>query len=130
MLLANAPEAVQRVDANECSVMLSAVDSALTALGSDSLRQLVKIKTSPQFTARLVRSMEMKASQEGRLLEALKEVQAKQTDTQRQLVLNAPKLLGAVESTLTLKSNTEAALGGLLKRTINIIGEINTVLNK
>jgi len=130
MLLSSAPEIVQQIGADAVAGMLEGVNAVLSSLSADKIRQLLKIKGSPQYTSRLVRSLEMKASQEGRLLSALKEVEMKRGEMHRQLVITAPKVQAAVEETRALKAQTEAKLQELIKRKVNIIGEINTVLNK
>ena len=110
--------------------MLAAVDAALSSLARGGLRQLLRIQTSPQYTTGLVRTLEMKAAAESKLLAALKEVEAKREEAQRQLVMSSPKIQAAVDYTRELKRASEAKMTEMLKRRVNIIGEINTVLNK
>jgi len=130
MLLANAPESVQRAGVDACASMLAAVDASLSSLTRAALRQLLRIQTSPQYTAGLLRTLEMKAAAEGKLLATLKEVEAKREEAQRQLVLTSPKVQAAVDATRELKKTVEAKMAEMLKRQVNIIGEINTVLHK
>lgn len=70
----------------------------------------------------------MKGSQEARIAASIREVERKRADLQRQMVLGAKKVLDVVEQTRALKVLTERNLSDMVKRKVNIMGEINATI--
>jgi len=130
MLMATAPESLQRIGQDHCWRMLESVGAALRSLNHERVRQLLLIKHSPQYMKRMLRSLELKASQEGRLMSSLRDVQARRSEVKRQMANGAPKVKQLVERTQRLKESMEQELGAMVRRQVNIIGEINVVLKK
>lgn len=128
MLMATAPEALQRIGQDHCKRMLQSVETALQSLNRQRVRQLLLIKQSPQYKTRLVRSLELKASQEGKLLSSLRDVHTRRSEVKNQLVQGTSKLQLLVEQTRQLKKCVEEELASIVRRPVNIIGDINVVL--
>ena len=58
-----APESVQRLSLSTVQQQSQAVDGVLSKMTSKRVKQLIMIKTSKQYLARLVRALEQKAGQ-------------------------------------------------------------------
>lgn len=54
MLLARAPRSIQHVSMDGVASMLAAVNEAVSEMSEKRMQLLIKIKTSPKYTSRLV----------------------------------------------------------------------------
>lgn len=128
LLNALLPPAVAAVDARGARRLLVCVEGALASLNDTGLRQLLLISSSSRYLDRLARELSRKAGQEGKMLAAAKEVEARRHESRAALAALAPKSAALAERTRVAQRAVEAALSAQLGRRVNILGEINNAL--
>ena len=64
MLTADAPEAIQSVTASGINTMLSSLEEVLAIVNNPRTKQLLRIRGSPKYVTRLVKTLQQKAQQE------------------------------------------------------------------
>ncbi|CAD7703469.1 unnamed protein product [Ostreobium quekettii] len=123
-------EAVGGVEADTLGGMLEAVDAALAAFTGQRPKQLLLIKTSQRFLDRLVKDLEQKRSQEGKWKRSAAAAERRRKDLSQQLAASSVKLAGLIKRTWRVKVEVEKMISAQFQgRTINILGDINSVLS-
>jgi hypothetical protein len=128
LLNALLPPAVAAVDGRAAGRLLTAVQGAICALSAPDLKQLLLIAGSGRYLDRLARELARRAGQEGRMLAAAKEAEARQHEARAGLAGLAPRTAALAERTRTAQRAVEAALSVQLGRRVNILGELNNAL--
>eukprot|EP01135_Chromosphaera_perkinsii_P001541 Nk52_evm11s207 gene=Nk52_evmTU11s207 len=126
-LFQNAEQDIQSQSINSLQPLKDAVDEILSLVLSGKTRQLLLIKTSPKYVDRFVDSLNNRLKCSQAMENNLKNVGLKRIELEETLTACQPKLSALVSKTKWLQQEVEIAMKTLLKRQVNIVGEINTL---
>lgn len=125
-----APFVLQQYTSDSIQAIVTDVSSAISLLTNRKTRDLIMILNSKRFLDRLVSTLEEKKQQEIKLKGGLEDLYIKRMELRNSLSSSWPKQEAALVKSRELKKLCESTLSRMFdERTVNIIGEINTLLS-
>ncbi|XP_073143902.1 CDK5RAP3 protein homolog [Henckelia pumila] len=125
-----APFVLQQYTSDSIQAIVNDVSSAITLLTNRKTRDLIMILNSKRLLDRLVSTVEEKKQHEVKLKRALEDLYIKRMELQNSLSSLWPKQEADLVKSRELKKLCESTLSRIFdERTVNIIGEINTLLS-
>ncbi|XP_073276366.1 CDK5RAP3 protein homolog isoform X1 [Primulina huaijiensis] len=125
-----APFVLQQYTSDSIQAIVTDVSSAISLLTNRKTRDLIMILNSKRFLDRLVSTLEEKKHHEVKLKGGLEDLYIKRMELQNSLSSSWPKQEAALVKSRELKKLCESTLSRMFdERTVNIVGEINTLLS-
>ncbi|KZV51178.1 hypothetical protein F511_19854 [Dorcoceras hygrometricum] len=125
-----APFVLQQYASDSIQAIATDVSSVISLLTNRKTRDLIMILNSKRFLDRLVSTLEDKKQHEVKLKGGLEDLYIKRMELQNSLSSSWPKQEAAIVKSRELKKLCESTLSRMFDgRTVNIIGEINTLLS-
>eukprot|EP00002_Diphylleia_rotans_P001947 TRINITY_DN1118_c0_g2_i1.p1 TRINITY_DN1118_c0_g2~~TRINITY_DN1118_c0_g2_i1.p1 ORF type:complete len:565 (+),score=146.07 TRINITY_DN1118_c0_g2_i1:72-1766(+) len=126
--LFNAPPLVQNQTTDRMATYIQLVEKLLDFTNGPRTRQLLLIKSSKKYVARLCQSLQMKLDVAKKLESSIPQMEKKKRDALAGIEQTTPLMEAAIKRTKEVQHKVEDVLSKLYNgRKVHIIGEINTI---
>lgn len=125
----SASKEITSVSSGEVKGMLDHISGIINQLNDSNFRMIIEIKASARFTERLSKTIKHHTELANRMDALSTEFIGKLQDTEESIRKVQEQRESKIKEAKDIKSHLESELSKIYKRTINIMGEINTILN-